>query len=35
MKFRFYINRAAEFILSSKAATAAMKGGVALICAVL
>lgn len=34
MKFLFYANRVAEFILSSKAATAAMKGGVALLCAV-
>lgn len=31
----FNINRLAEFILSSKAATAALKGGVAIICAVL
>lgn len=34
MKFWFDLNRVAEMILSSKAATAAMKGGVALLCAV-
>ena len=35
MKFRFYLNSLAERILSSKAATAAMKGGVMLVFAVL